>query len=43
MQRTSLAAKVGIPNVQIFIENKDCDLNNHTDNESKPFYVVSNA
>ena len=43
MQRTSLAAKAGIPNVQIFIENPDVDLNNHENNDSKPFYAVSNT
>lgn len=41
LQRASLAAKVGVPNATIFIENDQCDLNNHENNESKPFYVVS--
>ena len=40
LQRASLAAKVGVPNATIFIENDQCDLNNHENNESKPFYVV---
>ena len=40
MQRASLAAKVGVPDATIFVENDQCDLNNHENNESKPFYVV---
>jgi myosin heavy subunit len=40
LRRASLAAKVGVPNATIFIENDQCDLNNHENNESKPFYVA---
>lgn len=36
----SLKQKEG-NNVNIFIVNSACDLNNHQNNDSKPYYIVS--
>lgn len=30
------------PNCKIFVYNANTDANNHQNNDSKPFYVVSN-
>ena len=29
--------------VKVFIENVECDLGNHENNNSKPFYIVCNC
>ena len=37
-----MATKQGA-GVKVFIENAECDLGNHQNNDSKPFYIVSNC
>lgn len=38
-----MVQKKGNPNVRVFVKNVECDLNNHKNNDSKPFYIVSES
>lgn len=41
MQRQSLVNKQDQTGYVLFVKNDKCDLNNHENNDSKPFYAVS--